>query len=454
MESQFGIEELFFSKTDFRGIIQSGNSVFVRVSEYSEEELLLKPHNVIRHPDMPRAIFQLLWSFLKEGKPIVAYVKNKSKSNRYYWVLAMAFPMEDGYLSIRLKPSSPILNEIKTVYAKMLELEKENNRSMEESTKFLLDYLAQRGFESYDSFMKVALVTELKARDAVLANVPEKNKHKSVESSELKINEQFRELLAASNDCTKAIRAGFECTTNLNTNLENFKNHNLEINNTCQRVKFTTTNLTVSSAKAGELGKPLSVVSANLNKLSGDISASAENLEKTLNMLEQVIQEIIFTFAVSRFQIEMTNHLMQENTYGNNSQNFNSNINLLCQLVCKGFEKLEKSTVFFSKAIRSLLQASKELKKTTAGMDVINVVGRIEVIKIPDETATLDSILEEIQKLTDAFKLTLRNLEAECTLGIGSSNKINENTQNISRILNIMTMVHNNSDSMTNASGI
>ncbi|MGZ3772855.1 MAG: PAS domain-containing protein, partial [Bdellovibrio sp.] len=119
-EAEFGLHELFFSKTDFRGIIQSGNTVFIRVSEYSSEELIQKPHNIIRHSDTPRAVFKLLWDYLKGNKPIVAYVKNRSKAGRYYWVLAMAFPMQDGYLSIRLKPSSSFFDKVKTLYAEML----------------------------------------------------------------------------------------------------------------------------------------------------------------------------------------------------------------------------------------------------------------------------------------------------------------------------------------------
>jgi aerotaxis receptor len=83
-ESPFHISELFFSKTDKRGVIKSGNNVFVRVSEFDEVDLLEKPHNIIRHPDMPRTVFKLLWDTIQGGNPIGAYVKNKSKSGAYY----------------------------------------------------------------------------------------------------------------------------------------------------------------------------------------------------------------------------------------------------------------------------------------------------------------------------------------------------------------------------------
>ena len=79
---EFAAEELFFSTTDPKGRIQRANSVFERISAYSWNELKNKPHNIIRHPDMPRVVFQLLWDHIQGGHPIVAYVKNLAHDNR------------------------------------------------------------------------------------------------------------------------------------------------------------------------------------------------------------------------------------------------------------------------------------------------------------------------------------------------------------------------------------
>ncbi len=87
-EAKFEIDELFFSITDQASTILSGNEVFVRISGYKKEELLGQFHNIIRHPDMPRVVFKMLWDHLKRDKPVVAYVKNKTKDGGYYWVLA------------------------------------------------------------------------------------------------------------------------------------------------------------------------------------------------------------------------------------------------------------------------------------------------------------------------------------------------------------------------------
>src|SRR4051812_39423368 len=87
-EQPFEVDELFFSATDRKGIITSGNSVFVRVSGYGRDELVGRAHNLVRHPDMPRAVFQVLWDYLEAGRPIAAYVKNLAKNGNPYWVVA------------------------------------------------------------------------------------------------------------------------------------------------------------------------------------------------------------------------------------------------------------------------------------------------------------------------------------------------------------------------------
>ncbi|WP_309597319.1 PAS domain-containing protein [Flavobacterium davisii] len=83
------------SKTDQYGTIISVNDVFLDVSGYAEKELLKQSHNVIRHPDMPKAIFKILWDNLKKGENFYGIVKNMAKSGEYYWVLT-DFDIVDG----------------------------------------------------------------------------------------------------------------------------------------------------------------------------------------------------------------------------------------------------------------------------------------------------------------------------------------------------------------------
>jgi PAS domain S-box-containing protein len=91
-EAAFGVHEIFFSITEHDSTILSGNEVFVQISGYTKEELTGRYHNLVRHPDMPRILFKTLWEYLQAEKPIVAYVKNRTKEGDYYWVLAAVFP--------------------------------------------------------------------------------------------------------------------------------------------------------------------------------------------------------------------------------------------------------------------------------------------------------------------------------------------------------------------------
>jgi PAS domain S-box-containing protein len=118
----FAEEEIIVSKTDLKGHITYTNDIFVRVSMFEEHELIGKPHAVIRHPEMPRAIFKLLWDEVQAGREIFAYVNNMARNGDHYWVLAHVTPSFDaqgriiGYHSNRRAPSSSALARIMPMY--------------------------------------------------------------------------------------------------------------------------------------------------------------------------------------------------------------------------------------------------------------------------------------------------------------------------------------------------
>ena len=115
-------DDFIVSKTDPKGILTYGNRIFIEFSGYSETELLGKQHNIIRHPDMPRCVFALLWQRLLNGEEISAYVKNMSKDGSFYWVYANVTPSRDakgniiGYYSVRRKPSDTAMANIPDLY--------------------------------------------------------------------------------------------------------------------------------------------------------------------------------------------------------------------------------------------------------------------------------------------------------------------------------------------------
>lgn len=158
MGTEIFLEEakIIVSKTDLQGKITYGNSYFIEISGYDESELLGAPHNILRHPDMPRVVFKLLWEYIKSGREIFAYVKNKSKHDDFYWVLANVTPSFDlngniiGYLSVRRKPKREAIEIVSELYAKLLEVEKSSG--MEKSEELLKQILKEKG-KSYEEFI-------------------------------------------------------------------------------------------------------------------------------------------------------------------------------------------------------------------------------------------------------------------------------------------------------------
>lgn len=157
----FDEDEIIVSKTDLRGVITYANDVFVRVSGYSESELLGAPHNILRHPEMPACVFRLLWDTLGAGKEIFAYVNNRAKNGDNYWVFAHVTPSFDaggqvvGYHSNRRAPYADALAQVKPLYASLLAEEQRHHRrddGIRASLQTLQDLLAKAGL-TYSEFV-------------------------------------------------------------------------------------------------------------------------------------------------------------------------------------------------------------------------------------------------------------------------------------------------------------
>ena len=129
-EILWGEEEIIVSKTDLKGIILYANQTFLRIARYEESEVLGQPHNLIRHPDMPKCVFKLLWDTLEAGDEIFAYVKNMAKDGDHYWVFAHVTPTCGangrivGYHSNRRCPERKHVELLEGIYAKLLTEEK------------------------------------------------------------------------------------------------------------------------------------------------------------------------------------------------------------------------------------------------------------------------------------------------------------------------------------------
>ena len=134
------------SKTDTKGRILTANDYFYELAGYSKDECHMKPHNIIRHPDMPKLVFRLLWVKLHYGMEVNAFVKNRTKYGEYYWVFATVSPtFKPGtdeivsYYSIRKKANPEAVEIISSIYEDLNRVENEDGK--ETSKKALKDIL-------------------------------------------------------------------------------------------------------------------------------------------------------------------------------------------------------------------------------------------------------------------------------------------------------------------------
>ena len=138
------------SETDAKGKITYANDYFMEVSGYNQEELIGQPHNIVRHPDMPKVVFKLLWEALKQGKNVNAVVKNLAKDGRYYWIFTEFEIRRDtdtgeiiGYHASRKTISKHVIEIIADLYKHLLAVEKSDG--VDASEKYLNSFLKEQG---------------------------------------------------------------------------------------------------------------------------------------------------------------------------------------------------------------------------------------------------------------------------------------------------------------------
>jgi len=156
-EIQLSTNRYIVSKTDAKGIIEYGNDYFVEISGYSEAELIGQPHNIIRHPDMPKVVFKMMWDRINRAQNIMAVVKNLAKDGSFYWVVTEFEPKVDpitneiiSHTAFRKAAPRAAVEAMTPIYQKLIEIEK--NGGMEASEKYLRGYLEEAGV-TYDEFI-------------------------------------------------------------------------------------------------------------------------------------------------------------------------------------------------------------------------------------------------------------------------------------------------------------
>ncbi|CAM1358602.1 conserved hypothetical protein [Tenacibaculum litoreum] len=169
-EVQWDKTKTIVSKTDVYGTILYANDVFSNTCEYSTIELVGEPHNIIRHPDMPKVAFKVLWDALKKGENFHAIVKNLTRTGRYYWVITDFTIDKDeegkivGYTARRKAVPNGVVKKIEPIYKTLLDIEKLKG---EKASEMYFDaYLKEEVGKTYNEFVVDLFNEELSKEEA------------------------------------------------------------------------------------------------------------------------------------------------------------------------------------------------------------------------------------------------------------------------------------------------
>lgn len=161
VERSLGPDDVIVTKTDLKGHITYANEVFCEISALPESDLIGRAHNIIRHPEMPRAVFRVLWETIGRDEEIFAYVVNLAADGAHYWVLAHVTPSRDrhgrlvGYHSNRRRPAPSAVARVRPLYRRLLDEEARHTRAADaaQAGADLLDRVLAEQETSYERFV-------------------------------------------------------------------------------------------------------------------------------------------------------------------------------------------------------------------------------------------------------------------------------------------------------------
>lgn len=373
-ESEFRFDELFISRTDKRGIIQFSNPVFKRVARYDWPELLRKPHRLIRHPAMPRGVFQFFWDVIQAGQSVGTYVVNRAKDGAHYWVFSLVSPIRDGFLSVRLKPSSTLFDAAQRLYAEVLAAEKEHKLSPKDGAALLVRKVVELGFHDYPHFMAEALASEMEARQEKIGRKP------------YPVIAQLRQVLALGNQLQE------ECEA---------------ISAAYAQSAFVPLNLEVQAARIGREAAPIAVVSSQYDGIARQIQQDIQEFRAAgMNMHERICA-CLFDVCNSIMQQEMVSFFGQETE--ETPCDRMAEADFITESAQANFERARMSLAEVAAGFDRFRMVHDEVRKQAMALDVIGITGKIEAVKIKQFPELL-GLLDDLGTFKDALKESLARI--------------------------------------------
>ncbi|MBP0481519.1 PAS domain-containing protein [Sagittula sp. M10.9X] len=368
-EVPFEAGELFFSRTDKRGVIQEGNSTFRRIAGYQWEELKGAPHKLVRHPDMPKGVFQLMWDRFGRGEKVVAYVKNRAKDGRFYWVIALSWPIAEGYISTRIKPMSPLHAKVEAIYKTLRTAEQEEGITPAESAERLLEAICGLGFSDYDAFMGHALRQELECNSKATRTTlgPMQQRFFAMYDTILELGEEVEGLV----DVIRAIRT-------------------------------VPMNMRILASRLENVGGPISAISVNYSQMLEEMSTWIKDFavgpDCTFARIRgQILRGQLLVCAMD-IQGRMVEAFENDIAAAPDKAALQSDRAGLLREAENFHEEAQEALKIIEKEVRRLSRSVLDMKRYVTGLSSTRMMCKIESATLGDSDTALAGIVEQLDE--------------------------------------------------------
>lgn len=376
--SDFRHDDLFMSRTNKAGIIQAGNATFARLSGYRLMDMIGKPHKLVRHPDMPTGVFEMMWSWLKQDRPFIGFVKNRASDGRFYWVLAAVMPVSDGYVSVRMKPSAERVAEIAEAYADLRRIERAERLEPDAARQLLRDKITELGFPNYrrfacDALLKEVQLARVQSGDAPL---PYHENYERVASLVLDLNVDVR-----------AVVASFD------------------------RIQGSPANLAIQASRLDEGSAAVKVIAQNYRLLSDHLRTSINSVLKSLEELTIIAEEGRMYAGTLQLYRKATEQFEQEE-WPTDAPPKDSEITILNDCIAGMEKKLVECFRSIGAESRTFVDSINSLRMQASGLAVTRVMCNIEAATVRGDTSGLFEITRRLDEFQDDLGKSLDKISA------------------------------------------
>jgi PAS domain S-box-containing protein len=397
-------DRMFFSVTDLKGRILMGNSVFSKVSGYAEAELIGAPHNIIRHPSMPRGVFKLVWSTIQSGKHFFGYVINRAKNGKPYAVFTMVFPVSAGYLSMRTSAEvAPNRSAADGLYQAMLEAEKKVSAKgvpVSEVCTAGIEVFVKAFGNTYFGWADQALLSELEAHLPDYRALDTLYRNRCCASPERR---QFFENLFS-------IRAS--CLGSLSeTGLLGVEEKKLDsglqtVSNSQRKLLTLSTNMALAASQLGHRGITLGVIAESFQDFAGEVKSSSVKLDTLKEkMAGGALNGIRSRLGIVTLISQMFLQFLAEMDHRSwKVLSEDQRFVLMIEVITEQMKSLTEESVRLRDNYRVLRQILEETELAVIALETVRQTGTVEAYRQDETQAAVGPYLETLRSLIQEMK--------------------------------------------------